>query len=231
MKKTTGTGVGSSGKFVATSTLGVSTAAGGVLSEALAALGKVLMGAGTMGLAEAVSGLGAAAGPIAVAAAGGAYIYYVTATPAGREHANSLTWGSEYYMDPEMHREHLQERMENAEGKSKDAGANDAEKKLPHQGQVKGDVEDAPSVDAGKQGKHVPGHANNNPDSSQWKEGETGVNETQEAWQHGETLPDNTKVWDTGKVVGQNGETGVRVHIDNKGNIHGYPVNPGKYLK
>lgn len=31
-------------------------------------------------------------------------------------------------------------------------------------------------------------------------------------------------------MVGQNGETGVRVHIDGKGNIHGYPVNPGQYL-
>ena len=40
-----------------------------------------------------------------------------------------------------------------------------------------------------------------------------------------------TKGCDTGKVVGQNGETGVRVHIDGKGNIHGYPVNPGRYLK
>ena len=32
------------------------------------------------------------------------------------------------------------------------------------------------------------------------------------------------------KKVGENGETGVRVHIDNKGNIHGYPVNPKQYL-
>ena len=44
----------------------------------------------------------------------------------------------------------------------------------------------------------------------------------------GSRLPDSTRVWDTGKVVGQKGETGVRVHIDSKGNMHGYPVNPGQ---
>ncbi|WP_372999473.1 hypothetical protein [Lutispora sp.] len=103
--------------------------------------------------------------------------------------------------------------------------------KLPNQGTVNGNVEGAPPVDAGKQGKHVQGHPNNVSSKSQWKSGETGVNETQEAWQNGTTLKDGTKVWDAGKVVGQNGETGVRVHTDGKGNIHGYPVNPGQYLK
>lgn len=32
------------------------------------------------------------------------------------------------------------------------------------------------------------------------------------------------------KVVGTNGETGVRFHIDSQGNIHGYPVFPSEYL-
>ena len=109
-------------------------------------------------------------------------------------------------------------------------GDGGAKEKLPNQGTVKGDVEGAPKVDAGKQGKHVPGHANNNPANSQWQAGKNGVNETQQAWQNGTQLKDGTKVWNTGKVVGQNGETGVRVHIDSKGNIHGYPVDPTRYL-
>lgn len=119
-----------------------------------------------------------------------------------------------------------QKKWEEAE-KSKGA----SEDELPNQSTVKGDVKGAPSVDAGKQGKHVPGHNNNNKNKSQWPEGKTGVKETQEGWQKGTELPDGTKVWDSGKPIGPNGETGVRVHIDGKGNIHGYPVNPGQYLK
>ena len=57
------------------------------------------------------------------------------------------------------------------------------------------------------------------------------MEETQEAWMKGHELPDGTKVWDTGKEIGENGETGVRVHQDSKGIIHGYPVNPDQYLK
>jgi len=89
----------------------------------------------------------------------------------------------------------------------------------------------APLVDAGKQGKHVPGHPNDNPSKSQWSEGSTGVKETQEAWEKGTKLPDGTKVWDSGEKIGKNGETGVRVHVDNKGTIHGYPVDAGVYKK
>ena len=100
---------------------------------------------------------------------------------------------------------------------------------LPNQGTVQGDVPGTPPVDAGKQGKHVSGH-NNNPNRSQWPEGQTGVNETQQGWQEGTQLPYGTKVWESGRVIGPNGETGVRVHIDGKGNIHGYPVNPRQYL-
>ena len=114
---------------------------------------------------------------------------------------------------------------------SRPKGASDAKTKLPHQEPVAGDVAGAPPVDAGSQGKRVHGHANDiDPERSKWPEGEDGVHDTQEAWQNGETLPDGTKVWDTGKVVGENGETGVRVHIKN-GRIHGYPVDAGRYLK
>ena len=74
------------------------------------------------------------------------------------------------------------------------------------------------------------GHNNNNPLKSQWPQGKNGVDLTQEAWLKGDTLPDGTKVWDTGNVVGSNGETGIRVHIEGKGRIHGYPVNPKQYL-
>lgn len=38
-------------------------------------------------------------------------------------------------------------------------------------------------------------------------------------------------MWDSGKELGSDGQTGVRVHIDRKGNIHGYPVHPDQYLK
>ncbi|MBC7765405.1 MAG: hypothetical protein H7Y41_02885 [Hyphomonadaceae bacterium] len=103
--------------------------------------------------------------------------------------------------------------------------------KLPNQGTIKGNVDGAPPVDAGKQGKHVSGHNNNNPSKSQWPQGQDGVDLTQGAWKNGKTLPDGTKVYDTGKSIGPNGETGVRVHIDGKGNLHGYPVDPSQYLK
>ena len=57
------------------------------------------------------------------------------------------------------------------------------------------------------------------------------MKETQEAWEKGTKLPDGTKVWDSGEKIGKNGETGVRVHVDNKGTIHGYPVDAGVYKK
>lgn len=111
--------------------------------------------------------------------------------------------------------------------KTKDKG--ETKTKLPHQGPAEGDVEDAPPVDAGSQRKHVHGHANDiDPERSKWPEGQDGVHDTQQAWQNGETLPDGTKVWDSGSVIGENGETGVRVHLKN-GRIHGYPVDPGRY--
>ena len=95
---------------------------------------------------------------------------------------------------------------------------------------VKGDVENAPSVDAGKQGKHVQDHPNYKEGNSTWQPGNNGVHDTQEAWVNGTELPDGTKVWDAGNTVGTNGETGVRVYLEGKGNMHGYSVDLGRYL-
>jgi len=102
-------------------------------------------------------------------------------------------------------------------------GKND---KLASQGHVDAGVSGAPKVDAGKQGKHVPGHGNNVSTKSQWGAGKNGVVETQEAWVKGTPVkPDGSvRVHDFGKPIGPNGETRVKVHMDGKGNIHGYPV-------
>ncbi|MPM84337.1 hypothetical protein SDC9_131408 [bioreactor metagenome] len=110
------------------------------------------------------------------------------------------------------------------------ASATDESVPLPNQGAVTGDVAGAPPVDAGKQGKHVEGHNNYVEGKSTWNPGTTGVNETQQAWENGTELPDGTRVWDTGRVVGTGGQTGVRVHQDANGRIHGYPVYPGQYI-
>lgn len=70
------------------------------------------------------------------------------------------------------------------------------ESSLPNQGPVS-EIPDAPDVDAGKQGKHVPGHSNNNPDKSQWNQGENGVQQTQEAWNNGQIVkPDGSSYKD-----------------------------------
>ncbi len=99
--------------------------------------------------------------------------------------------------------------------------------KLPSQGTVDAGVPGAPKVDAGKQGKHVLGHPNSMPGKkTQWPEGEDGVKLTQEAWVKGTVVkPDGSvKIYDFHKPIGVNGETRVKVHMDKKGNIHGYPV-------
>ncbi|GAA0178478.1 hypothetical protein SH2C18_15300 [Clostridium sediminicola] len=100
---------------------------------------------------------------------------------------------------------------------------------LPSQGPVCGDVPGAPPVDAGSQKKHVPTHKGSIPTKTQWPVGENGVDLTQEGWQNGEivkdTPGDQVRVWDTGRVIGANGETRVKVHQKKKtGMIHGYPV-------
>lgn len=97
--------------------------------------------------------------------------------------------------------------------------------KLPNQGEVS-EIPDAPPVDAGKQGKHIPGHNNNDPTKSQWLEGETGVKQTQEGWKNGNPDP---KVSDGSVRIGQSEGKDVRVHIDKKGRIHGYPLEPFKW--
>jgi hypothetical protein len=88
-------------------------------------------------------------------------------------------------------------------------------------------VPGAPKVDAGKQGKHVLGHPDSMPGKkTQWPEGEDGVKLTQEAWVKGTVVkPDGSvKIYDFHKSIGVNGETRVKVHMDKKRNIHGYPV-------
>jgi len=104
---------------------------------------------------------------------------------------------------------------------SPDAPSTDG--KLPNQGEVS-EIPDAPPVNAGKQGQHVPGHNNDNdPKKSKWKPGENGVRQTQEAWQNGKEVPRRQ-----GKIrIGQSsdGRT-IKVHIDGSGTIHGYPIFP-----
>ncbi|MGC4377585.1 hypothetical protein WD019_11685 [Fictibacillus sp. Mic-4] len=111
----------------------------------------------------------------------------------------------------------------NSVSKIKVIGKNE---KLPGQGIVNGRVPDAPNVDAGKQGKHVLGHPNHIQSKSSWPEGTNGVELTQLAWQKGEIVkPDGSvKKFDFQKPIGPNGETKVKVHMDKKGYIHGYPV-------
>ena len=99
----------------------------------------------------------------------------------------------------------------------KEVGDND---ELPQQGNVTS-VPDVPSVEAGKQGKHVPGHKNYNPDKSSWNKGENGVRQTQEAWKNSKPHPKkpNTRVG-----VSSDGRT-IEIKFGKKG-IHGYPIFP-----
>lgn len=104
--------------------------------------------------------------------------------------------------------------------------------KLPNQGKVSDDDHlDSPPVDAGAQGKHVPGHNNcTDEEKSKWPEGENGVKETQEAWDKGtvvkNTPDEEVRTYRFGRSVGPKGETKVKVHMSKKkGTIHGYPVS------
>lgn len=96
-----------------------------------------------------------------------------------------------------------------------------AEETLPQQGLVEGDPE-APPVDAGKQGKHVPGHNNYDEGKSAWPEGQNGVQQTQEAWQNG--VPDPKKPDGSVRIGIASDGTIVRVHMDGRHAIHGYPL-------
>lgn len=93
---------------------------------------------------------------------------------------------------------------------------------LPQQGLVTGDPS-APPVDAGKQGKHVPGHNNHDKSKSSWPEGQNGVQQTQEAWKNG--TPDPKKPDGSVRIGTASDGTRVRVHIDKNNAIHGYPYN------
>ena len=99
----------------------------------------------------------------------------------------------------------------------------EAEETLPQQGLVEGDP-DAPPVDAGKQGKHVPNHNNYDPDRSPWPKGKNGVSQTQEAWKNG--VQDPKKPAGQGKIGIASDGTVVRVHVAKDGSIHGYPLVP-----
>ena len=98
-----------------------------------------------------------------------------------------------------------------------------AEETLPRQGLVEGDPE-APPVDAGKQGKHVQGHNNHDPDKSSWPNGKNGITQTQEAWKNG--VQDPKKPTGQGRIGIASDGTVVRVHIAGDGSIHGYPLFP-----
>jgi hypothetical protein len=124
----------------------------------------------------------------------------------------------------------LGEKIENLVFNEDSSGQSQAEKQkprevgkneeLPKQGLVSGGVEGAPPVDAGKQGKHVPGHNNEEDGKSKWREGENGVGETQQAWGNGVPVkPDGSVRVGTG----ESGRT-IKVHQNKQGNIHGYPV-------
>ena len=94
---------------------------------------------------------------------------------------------------------------------------------LPQQGLVTGDS-NAPPVDAGKQGKHVVGHNNYDPGKSSWPKGQTGVQQTQEAWQNG--VKDYRKPNQNVRIGMASDGTIVRVHMGGNGAIHGYPFYP-----
>ncbi len=97
--------------------------------------------------------------------------------------------------------------------------------KLPNQGLVTtGKISNAKPVDAGKQGKHVPGHNNFDPGKSAWPEGENGVELTQEAWENGDFTDNPDEVVKTYKKD----DLEIKVHINGKGHIHGYPNYPPK---
>ncbi|MBQ1216724.1 MAG: hypothetical protein IIX85_02050, partial [Clostridia bacterium] len=103
----------------------------------------------------------------------------------------------------------------------------EAGEKLPNQGEVSA-VPDAPPVDAGKQGKHVPGHNNDkDPTKSKWNDGENGVKATQEAWKNGSPEKPGSNI----RIGRASDGRKVRVHIDKMGRIHGYPVSGFYYFE
>jgi len=99
---------------------------------------------------------------------------------------------------------------------------------IPDSGLVKGPVSGAPPVNAGQQGKHVSGHPNHtDPRKSVWGPNVDHVAETQNAWVNGKPVPGQpqTRSYNTGKPIGENGETWIKVHREEGGSIHGVPIN------
>ena len=96
----------------------------------------------------------------------------------------------------------------------------DGDAELPQQGEVS-EIPGAPPVDAGKQGKHVSGHKNNDPNKSQWKLGENGVKQTQEAWKNSRPHPKNPNI----RFGTSNDGRTIKIHVGKKA-IHGYPIFP-----
>ena len=93
--------------------------------------------------------------------------------------------------------------------------------KLPNQGPIYSKVKGELPVNIGKHGKHVPGHNNYIPSRSSWDVGEDGIKLTQEAWRKGKFVKDRKNI--IKKYTTKDGRT-IRVHKDENGWIHGYPV-------
>jgi len=87
-------------------------------------------------------------------------------------------------------------------------------------------IDGAPPVEANKQGKHLQGHPYQVHSKTIFQPGIDHVYETQNAWIKGSDVPGQpgAKSYDTGKVIGQNGETWIKVQSSSNG-IHGYPIS------
>ena len=188
------------------------------LDTALAAssIGLILLGltGSALGGAVTCTGVGAAVGVPAAAVS----VTAVTAGVSGLAISVSKTAGDCVKFS---------ENLGDMAGKSYTKPKFQNTTNLPNQGTVKGNVEGAPPVDAGKQGKHVIGHNNFKVNGTPWPEGQNGVDLTQEAWMKGREINGTNglkREYDFNRIIGSNGETKVRVHMDTKGNIHGHPV-------
>ena len=90
---------------------------------------------------------------------------------------------------------------------------------LPQQGSVTA-VPGAPPVEAGKQGKHVPGHKNHNPsEKTSWNPGENGVRPTQEAWKNSKPKPKRPNI----RIGRSSDGRTIEIHFGKDG-IHGFPI-------
>jgi Domain of unknown function (DUF4157)/Bacterial SH3 domain len=118
------------------------------------------------------------------------------------------------------------EKLDKGKGEKKPGFSKNNKSDIPDQGTIS-KVGGAPLVDCAKQGKHVPGHPNNtNPTKSQWAEGVDHVTETQNAYLKGSPVPGQPQArsFNTGRPIGENGETWIKVHANSAGEIHGVPI-------